>query len=125
MDVARAGTRATVIVSYSGTARPSIPICPVGNCNRLRRSSRAAPTDTGNSNASHMHFQLMDGPSALGSDGVPYVIDRFSYDGQVDPQAILDADDFLSGTFLGGQLPKPQPRRQQLPLQLAIVNFPL
>ena len=81
--------------------------------------------NTGNSNASHMHFQLMGGPSALGSDGVPYVIDRFSYDGQVDPQAILDADDFLSGTFLGGQLPKPQPRRQQLPLQLAIVNFPL
>ena len=81
--------------------------------------------NTGNSNASHMHFQLMDGRSALGSDGVPYVIDRFSYDGQVDPQAILDADDFLSGTFLGGQLPKPQPRRQQLPLQLAIVNFPL
>ncbi len=39
--------------------------------------------NTGNSNASHMHFQLMNGPSVLGSDGVPYVIDRFSYDGQV------------------------------------------
>lgn len=80
--------------------------------------------NTGNSNASHMHFQLMNGPSVLGSDGVPYVIDRFSYDGQVAPEAIFAADDFLSGTFLGDALRKPQPRRQELPLALAIVNFP-
>ena len=80
--------------------------------------------NTGNSNAAHMHFHVMDGPSAIGSDGVPYVIDRFSYDGQVSVEAILEADDFLSGTFLDGQLPQPQPRRRELPLQLAIVNFP-
>ena len=75
--------------------------------------------NTGNSNASHMHFQLMNGPSVLGSDGVPYVIDRFSY---VD--TLLAADDFLSGDFLTGALPKPQPRKQELPLALAIINFP-
>ena len=38
--------------------------------------------NTGNANASHMHFHLMNGPSVLGSDGLPYVIDRFAYDGQ-------------------------------------------
>lgn len=80
--------------------------------------------NTGNANASHMHFQLMDGPSVLGSDGVPYVIDRFSYDGQVAPETLFAADDFLSGTWLDDALPKPQPRTQQLPLALAIVNFP-
>ena len=71
--------------------------------------------DTGNSNASHMHFQLMNGPSVLGSDGVPYVIDRFSYDGQVPVETIFAADDFLSGDFLTGALPRPQPRKQELP----------
>jgi murein DD-endopeptidase MepM/ murein hydrolase activator NlpD len=80
--------------------------------------------NTGNANASHMHFHLMNGPSVLGSDGVPYVIDRFDYDGQVSPQALLDADDFLSGVFNQGQLPKVDPRQHQLPMSLAIVNFP-
>ena len=55
--------------------------------------------NTGNSNASHMHFQLMNGPSVLGSDGVPYVIDRFSYDGQVPVETIFAADDFLERGF--------------------------
>jgi hypothetical protein len=80
--------------------------------------------NTGNSNASHMHFHLMNGPSVLGSDGLPYVIDRFSYDGQVPPQAIMDADDYLTGQFLQGRLATPEPRTDQLPSALAIVNFP-
>ena len=45
--------------------------------------------NTGNSDASHMHFHLMNGPSVLGSDGVPYVIDTFDYDGQVPVEDIL------------------------------------
>ncbi len=80
--------------------------------------------NTGNANASHMHFQLMNGPSVLGSDGVPYVLDTFSYDGQVDPSQLLEADDFLSGVFNQGQLHDPQPREKQLPMSLAIVDFP-
>ena len=79
--------------------------------------------NTGNANASHLHFHLMNGPSVLGSDSLPYVIDRFSYDGQVAPQAIIDADDYLTGQFLQGRLPNPEPRTEQLPSALAIVNF--
>jgi len=60
----------------------------------------------------------------LGSDGLPYVIDRFSYDGQVTLQAIIDADDYLTGQFLQGRLPTPQPRTEQLPTALAVINFP-
>lgn len=78
--------------------------------------------NTGNANASHMHFQLMDGPSALGADGLPYVIDSFALRGYLDPQLIVDSDDYLSGTFpLGGP---PQPHTDQLPLAWAIVDFP-
>jgi murein DD-endopeptidase MepM/ murein hydrolase activator NlpD len=80
--------------------------------------------NTGNANASHLHFHLMNGPSVLGSDGLPYVIDRFAYDGQVAPQTIIDADDYLTGQFLQGRLPNPEPRTEQLPSALAIVNFP-
>jgi hypothetical protein len=81
--------------------------------------------NTGNANASHMHFQLMNGPSVLGSDGLPYVIDRFSYAGQVAPQALIDADDFLGGQYLQDRLATPEPRTEQLPSALAIVDFPV
>lgn len=80
--------------------------------------------NTGNANASHLHFQLMDGPTLLGSDGLPYVFDDFDYAGQVPVQAIMDADDYLSGTFLQDKLPTVQKRTDELPLNLAIVNFP-
>lgn len=80
--------------------------------------------NTGNSNASHMHFQLMDGPSLFEADALPYVIDRFVYRGQVDPQRIVDADDYLSGNFLPAGLPKGEERKDELPLALAIVDFP-
>jgi murein DD-endopeptidase MepM/ murein hydrolase activator NlpD len=80
--------------------------------------------NTGNSSLPHLHFHLMDGPSVLGSDGLPYVIDQFSYDGQVDPQAIVAADDNLTGRFDQGKLPQAQPRTDQLSLNLVVINFP-
>ncbi len=79
--------------------------------------------NTGNANASHLHFQLMDGPSLLEADSLPYELKGFDYDGQVDPKLIADADDYLSGTFLDGKLVKAEPRKNQLPLNLAIVDF--
>ena len=80
--------------------------------------------NTGNSNAPHLHFQLMDGPSFLSADGLPYVIEGFTYEGQVDPELIIESDDFLSGQFLEGKLPAGEPRTDELPLNLAIVDFP-
>ena len=80
--------------------------------------------NTGNSNASHMHFQLMDGPSLLYATSLPYVIDRFVYRGQVEPQQIIDTDDFISGSFSQQAPPKGEPRTKELPSMLAIVDFP-
>jgi hypothetical protein len=80
--------------------------------------------NTGNSNAPHLHFQLMNGPSILQADGLPYVFDGFTYDGQVPPAVVAAADDYLSGTFLGGALPEGRPEADELPLALAIVGFP-
>src|SRR6478609_8202207 len=81
--------------------------------------------NTGNANASHLHFHIMNGPSVLGSSGIPYVIDDFQYQGQVSPRQIADADNYLTGDFFGtGHLAEPEPRQDQLPLAWAIVNFP-
>ncbi|MGP3536215.1 M23 family metallopeptidase [Microbacterium sp. RD1] len=51
---------------------------------------------TGNSGSStgpHLHFQMMDRPSALLADGVPYVFDRFTLEGRTPPLAEVMAAD--------------------------------
>jgi Peptidase family M23 len=81
--------------------------------------------NTGNANAPHLHFQLMNGPSLLEADAVPYVLDNFGYQGQVSQASIWNADNYLSGSFFGpDRLPTAQLRTNQLPLLQAIINFP-
>ena len=81
--------------------------------------------NTGNANASHLHFHLMNGPSVLGSSGIPYLVDAFQYQGQISAQQLADADDYLTGNFFGpGRLAAPESRKDQLPMAWSIVNFP-
>jgi hypothetical protein len=81
--------------------------------------------NTGNSNAPHLHFQLMNGPSLLEADGVPYELDAFGYQGRLDPALIWNADNYLTGSYFDdSRLPVTQARTNQLPLSLALVNFP-
>ena len=66
----------------------------------------------------------MNGPSVLGSDAVPYEIDAFYYVGQVSLDTLNTSDSNLSGTFLPPPPPAGQHRTDELPMSLAIVNFP-
>lgn len=79
--------------------------------------------NTGNTSAPHLHFQITEGSgSVLGSSGVPFVVDRFSFQGQVDPQRWATATT-LEGTWNEGLLASPSPRRAQSPLDLDIIDF--
>ncbi|HEX3459965.1 MAG TPA: M23 family metallopeptidase [Acidimicrobiales bacterium] len=80
--------------------------------------------NTGNANVSHLHFQLMDSANFVTANPLPYVFDNFVYRGQVPLQEILNADDFVSGTFFQTRLQTGQPRKDQLPQSLAIIDFP-
>ena len=78
--------------------------------------------NTGNTTAPHLHFHLMDGPSVLGSNGIPYIIERFNFAGQI-PPAKSPADVGIEGDYKEGLIPRPNPRLQQFPMDLAIVDF--
>jgi murein DD-endopeptidase MepM/ murein hydrolase activator NlpD len=76
--------------------------------------------NSGNSDAPHLHFQLMDTNSPLGSEGVPYRLVSFTQLGVADDEDALDA----------GQPWKPKAQaapvvhRQEFPLNKAVVTFP-
>ena len=79
--------------------------------------------NTGNANAAHLHFQIMNDPVQFRADGMPYEIDSFTYKGQVPEAALAAADDYLTGTFNQQELAQGEPRTDQLPSLLAIVDF--
>lgn len=49
--------------------------------------------NTGNSVAPHLHLHVMDGPSPLASQGLPYLYDAFTTTGQVASTAAFDASE--------------------------------
>ena len=56
--------------------------------------------NSGNSVAPHLHFHVMNGPSQLASEGLPYLIDSFTVTGQVDSTAAFDKAE-AEGTPIG------------------------
>ncbi|PTR25006.1 hypothetical protein C8K36_107263 [Rhodococcus sp. OK519] len=66
----------------------------------------------------------MNGPSLLAADSLPYVFDGFEYSGQVPLEEVVNADDYISGKYFQDKLATAEPRKDQLPLNLAIVGFP-
>jgi len=79
--------------------------------------------NSGNTSAPHLHFQLMNGPSALGSDGIPYVMSGFNSTGQVD-SAAFEAATGISGAWKRQQHAQPVRQRERFPMNLNIVDFP-
>src|SRR5262249_20985504 len=78
--------------------------------------------NSGNTSAPHLHFHIVNGASVLGSEGLPYIIDRFDLAGQI-PAKEFEQASGVEGDWSQGRLAQPLPRREQFPLDLAIVDF--
>jgi hypothetical protein len=76
--------------------------------------------NTGNSTGPHLHFHVMDGPSPLGSSGLPYVFRTFSSEGTV----TTSLDELAEGRPAEIS-PAPTGRFEaRLPLENQVVSFP-
>jgi hypothetical protein len=74
--------------------------------------------NSGNSDAPHLHFHVGDAPTPLGSEGIPFVLERFEQAGK--RASIMDA---LMMPWVATGAPA-DVRRGELPLDNAVVIFP-
>src|SRR5262249_8373941 len=76
--------------------------------------------NSGNSDAPHLHFHLVDANSPLGAEGIPYAFEQFDQLGVAG-----DPDVFVAGGGWKAEAgAKPTPQRREFPLDNAVVAFP-
>jgi len=66
--------------------------------------------NSGQTTGPHLHFQVMDAPSPLAAEGIPFVFDRFVFLGfgrDYEPTSRVEAV-----------------RRREIPIDDAVVHFP-
>jgi len=105
---------------YAHLQRGSLTVRPGQRVRRGQVIGRLG--NSGNTSAPHLHLHVMDSPSVLGSNGVPFVFDRMTRTGRLSA-AEFDAAASLEGAFSPRIFRRAQPRRDQLPLDLDIVSF--
>lgn len=112
----------TGIYAFYAHLRPGSVSVKVGD--RVSKGEHIAQTgNSGSTTGSHLHFQLMDRPSALAADGLPFEFDHFTVIGRsppLDELVTLDPtrDPVVVDPAGAG------PRTTQLPLSRDVVTFP-
>jgi murein DD-endopeptidase MepM/ murein hydrolase activator NlpD len=77
--------------------------------------------NSGNTSAPHLHFHITDTASVVGSEGLPYVLDRFKLAGKIPSAAVPDD---LGGDYRAFLLATPELRSKEFPLDMDVVDFP-
>jgi hypothetical protein len=111
-----------VFAFYAHMRKGSVTVVPGQAVKRGQRLGKLG--NTGNTSAPHLHFHLMEGPSVLGSNGIPYAIDSFALAGRPSPKDVPAASDtVLERSWKGDLFPAASPRHGQFPLDLDVVDF--
>jgi murein DD-endopeptidase len=76
--------------------------------------------NSGNSDAPHLHLQVTDANSPMGSEGIPYEFETFTQLGMIDGPDVLDTGKAWQPKT--GE--RPVAHRREFPLDNAVVTFP-
>ena len=76
--------------------------------------------NSGNTDTPHLHFHVMDGPSPLVANGLPYVFANFAGQGRLTDEQPL----FTGGTVTIDKDALSGPHQNQMPLADQVVSFP-
>jgi hypothetical protein len=106
--------------AFYGNLQPGSLTVEVGD-RVQRREVLATIGNSGPGSYPHLHFRLMTSPSPFGSDGLPFVLNAFGYEGPLD--AAQFAAEGVLGDYQASRVPNPDSRRRELPLGLAIIDF--
>lgn len=79
--------------------------------------------NSGNSDAPHLHFHVMDGPNPLGSNGLPYVFDTLTMAGRAASPAAIDAAAGAGAALALAADGPTGPRSDELPLWMDVVDL--
>ncbi|WP_199098083.1 M23 family metallopeptidase [Dyella sp. ASV21] len=104
-----------VFASYAHLQRGSLKVKPGDHVHR--GDTLAKLGQSGNSAAPHLHFQLSNATTFEGSEGVPYVFDRFVFLG-------AESEAQLFGQGEPWKATTADPRRAQMPLNDVVIQFP-
>ena len=108
-------------VNYAHMQPGSIPV-EIGD--RVQRGDVIGRVgNTGNSVAPHLHLHVMDAPSPLASQGLPYLYDRFELTGQVASTADFDAAESTGVPLVTVPGLTSTPHTDQMILDQNIVTF--
>lgn len=79
--------------------------------------------NTGNSLAPHLHFHVMDGPSPLASNGLPYQIDNYRITAKTPGTTAFDEAEAKGTPIRTTPITPPQPVPTGLPLDQLVISF--
>ena len=80
--------------------------------------------NSGSSTGPHLHFHVMDAPSALASDGMPYVFEAYLVAGRIPTLDDALAEILNAGEPVPVEATSDEVHRRELPLGREIVDFP-
>jgi murein DD-endopeptidase MepM/ murein hydrolase activator NlpD len=79
--------------------------------------------NSGNTLAPHVHFHVMDGPSPIDSNGLPYLMDRFSVSERGVSTEAFGAAETMGVPLEVEPVQYPGTHRNELPLDLSVATF--